>query len=268
MTSTLELQSAAIPALTKNVELSVVLPAFNEADHIVKVIQRLVESISGVAKSFEIVIVDDGSFDGTADKVKSLSILNSSIVLVRNARNMGKGAAVKHAAGFVRGEVVVLLDADMDIDPAVLASYMEALKKYDLCIASKRHPKSDYNAPVARKFLSLGFNMLTRLMTGVTVADSQAGLKAMKRTHFQRIMDMVAVKRYAYDVEMLAVAQLLNLKVAELPIRIEQNSRFDTRAIVYMMIDLLGIAYRLRIIKWYQKNLEYTKPSYKPMIPI
>ena len=254
--------------MAETVLVSVVLPAYNEADHIAKVVNRLIDEISRVTTSYELVVVDDGSTDGTLDEVEKMASLNKSIVPIRNPRNMGKGAAVKSASRVVRGEAVILLDADMDITPSLLAKYEATLRKYDLCMASKRHPESEYRAPVVRKFLSLGFNTLVRLMTGVMYSDSQTGLKAMKGAHFKRIMNMITVKKYAYDVEMLAVAELMGLRIAELPVKINQRSLFSARAVFRMMIDLLGISYRLRVLKWYQKNLENPEPNYKPVIPI
>lgn len=268
MTTSLEIQSAEWAAIPRTVDLSVVLPAYNEADHISKVIERLLEEISAVANSFELVVVDDGSSDGTFEKIALMASQNKSIIPLKNPRNLGKGAAIKSASGVARGDVVILLDADMDIAPTTLRMYQETLEKYDLCIASKRHPKSDYSAPPMRKFLSIGFNALVRLMTGVAFSDSQTGLKAMKGVYFKRIINMITVKRYAYDVEILAVAQLMKLKIAELPVTIEQKSLFSARAVFYMMIDLLGISYRLRVLKWYQKNLTNPTPTYKPVLPI
>jgi hypothetical protein len=90
----------------------------------------------------------------------------------------------------------------------------------------------------------------------------------MRGEHFRRILNVISVKRYAYDVEILAVAQLLGLKVAESPIRISQASRFSKRAIMFMCLDLLGIVYRLRVLRWYQKNLADPRLKYKPVIPI
>ncbi len=214
------------------------------------------------------VVVDDGSIDKTFDAVRGLAALDRSIIPLRNERNKGKGAAVKSAASRVRGDVVILLDADMDILPETLREYVEVLKKYDICIASKRHPKSSYEAPVARKFLSVAFNKFVRLTTGVKFSDSQTGLKAMRAEAFKKIMALISVKRYAYDVEMLAVAELMGLSVAELPVQIQQKAAFSVRAVFYMVLDVLGIAYRLRVRKWYQQNLGKANVAYKPIIRI
>lgn len=250
------------------VDISVILPAYDEEESIEKTIEHTISMFKNIPSSYELIIVDDGSKDKTYEKVQAFALRDSRIKIVRNGSNMGKGSATRHAVPYVTGKVVAMIDADMEIDPEQLQHYIHLLRKYDICIASKRHPKSVYNAPILRKMLSLAFNKLVRLMVGVALADTQTGLKAMRSEPFRRIMNMILVKRYAYDVEILAVAQLLKLNVVELPVRIEQNSRFSVRSVMYMLIDLSGIAYRLRIKKWYQKNLNNKKPAYEPLIKI
>ena len=253
---------------TGRVDLSVVVPAYNESGSIRQVVGRLCEVASQAAGSYEIVVVDDGSIDDTYEIVKSIALTNSSVVALRCPVNSGKGSAVKLAAQFVKGNAVVVIDADMEIDPSSLKEYVAILERFDICVASKRHPQSSYNAPIMRKFLSVSFNKVIRIATGVRLADSQTGFKAMRGEHFRRILNVISVKRYAYDVEILAVAQLLDLKVVESPVRIVQTSQFSKKAIMYMSIDLLGIVYRLRVLRWYQKNLANPTLKYKPVIPI
>ena len=130
-----------------------------------------------------------------------------------------------------------------------------ALKKYDLVVGSKRHPNTVYEAPLIRKMLSLGFNIIVKLLTGIKLGDTQTGLKAFKTNHLKTIMNTIVVKRYAYDVEVLAMAHLLGLKILEAPVNIRQKKMFKFKDILKMFLDVLGIAYRLRIAKWYQKRI-------------
>ena len=253
---------------TEQLDLSVVVPAYNEAGSIRQVVERLCEVASQAVRSYEIVVVDDGSTDDTSGIVQSMALANRSVVALREPANRGKGSVVKLAAQFVKGNAVIVIDADMEIDPSSLREYVAILDNFDICIASKRHPQSLYNAPVMRKFLSISFNKIARLTTGIKLADSQTGFKAMRGEHFRRILSVITVKRYAYDVEILAVAQLLNLKVAESPVRIVQTAQFSKKAMVYMVIDILGIVYRLRVLRWYQRNLANPELQYKPVIPI
>jgi dolichol-phosphate mannosyltransferase len=252
----------------ERVEVSVVIPAFNEARNIDAAVRLTLKALQETAETYEVVVVDDGSVDDTFEKMKLLSNEFRRVKLVRNLRNLGKGMAVKNAAKIVNGDSVLVMDADLEIPPEQVQRYVQTLKKYDVCVASKWHPESVYKAPLTRKILSLTFNKIVQIMTGIRLADSQSGMKGIKGAHFKRIMNVISVKRYAYDVEILAVARLMNLKVGELPIRIEQDAGFSKKAVMYMMIDLLGIAYRLRILKWYQQNVSTVRVEYKPILRI
>ena len=99
------------------------------------------------------------------------------------------------------------------------------------------------------------FNGLVRFLTGVPLKDTQSGLKAMRKSAFINIFPRLAVKRYAFDVELLAVANLFGLKVVEMPVNIKLDAKFKPEEMWHMFVDLLGIAYRLRIIHWYQRPL-------------
>jgi hypothetical protein len=85
--------------------------------------------------------------------------------------------------------------------------------------------------------------------------DTQSGLKAMKKSVFIDIFPRLAVKRYAFDVELLAVAHLYGLKVVEMPVNIKLDAKFKLNDMWHMFVDLLGIAYKLRVTHWYQRQL-------------
>ena len=118
-----------------------------------------------------------------------------------------------------------------------------------------------------RMFLSLGFNVLERLLTGMRATDSQAGLKAARSEALYKVLPLLSVKRYAFDAELLAVASLFDFKIVELPVNIDLRATFSARQVFRMLIDLLGIAYRLRIRRWYQRNKLSMAKTYSPIIP-
>jgi hypothetical protein len=109
--------------------------------------------------------------------------------------------------------------------------------------------------PLIRRVLGHGFNVLVRLLTSVKLRDTQTGLKAIRRTALEDIFPRLTVKRYAFDVELLAVANLFGLKIVELPVRLKLDRMFSLREVWHMFVDLLGIAYRLRVKKWYQRAI-------------
>jgi dolichol-phosphate mannosyltransferase len=238
------------------VELSFVVPAYNEEDFIESTLGSIDAINLGENFSYEILVVNDGSADKTLTKAESYAGKNGHVKVVSYRKNIGKGNAVKTGFMMANGSIVIFTDGDMEIDLRTISKYLEALKSNDIVIASKRHSNSHVKVPLSRKILSESFNGLVRLLTGVPLKDTQSGLKAMKKNAFINIFPRLAVKRYAFDVELLAVANLYGLKVVEMPVNIKLDAKFKPKEIWLMFMDLLGIAYRLRIIHWYQRPLQ------------
>lgn len=245
--------------------VSVIMPAFNEEGSIAQCIRNVSASLDCTGNPFEIIVVDDGSTDNT--RAEALGVRNNPLVkVVGYSENRGKGFAIKHGVKYATGDVVVFRDSDLDVMPGLIGRYVNTLRDYDIAIASKCHPDSHVKKPFLRKVLSCGFHILVMLLTGVRVSDTQSGLKAFRREALEEIVGLISVKRHAYDVEVLTVARLLKMRIAELPVNIELSSRFSVRSIVRMLVDLMGITYRLRVIHWYQRNLHNSRANYKPII--
>ncbi|MGD6806063.1 MAG: glycosyltransferase [Candidatus Bathyarchaeia archaeon] len=237
------------------VELSFVVPAYNEENYIENTLETIDNIVIKKNLPYEIVVVNDGSADQTFAKAKTYARKNGHVRVLSYSKNVGKGYAVK--TGFMKatGNVVFFTDSDMEIDLSKISDYIEALKHGDIVIASKRHNASRVAVPISRRILSECFNALVRILTGVPLKDTQSGLKAMKKSAFKNIFPRLAVKRYAFDVELLAVAHLYGLKVVEMPVSIKLEAKFKPIEMWHMFLDLLGIAYRIRILHWYQREL-------------
>ena len=246
-------------------KVSIVMPAYNVGSKIDPVLNSLLENLESTTKNYEIIIVDDGSQKPPSSSIISL---DNKIKVVRHKVNMGKGEAIKTGVRYATGEYTVLMDADGDISPKNLKQYIMALKEYDVVVGSKRHPKSIYQAPTLRKILSVGYNILVKALLGIRVGDTQTGFKAFKTKYLKMMMNVIVVKRYSWDAEALAIANMLKLKIAEAPVYIRQEKLFKFKDAVNMLIELLGIVYRLRVIKWYQKNIEKLNLQYKPPMKI
>jgi len=237
-------------------ELSLVMPAYNEGNIIEEVIERVDCVVRQTGLRYELILVDDGSVDDTRMRAVNYANNNSHVRVVGYGRNLGKGYAVKTGFADATGGAVVFIDGDLDIDPRQIARYVDALRYGDVVVASKWHPQSRVEVPLMRKFLSYGFNVLAKLLTGIRLRDTQTGLKAVRRKALESVFSRLAVKRFAFDVELLAVANLYGLKVVELPVNIRMRGLFNLREVWRMFIDLLGIAYRLRVLRWYQRAMK------------
>lgn len=245
--------------------ISIIMPAFNEADYVVKSIALVKQQFGNLCDDYEIILVDDGSQDGTAQLVKSLK--PSRVKLVSYGENKGKGFAFRTGFHKVTGEYTFVIDSDLEIAPKDLRKYVDALRSSDVVIGSKRHPESVVRTPVIRRFLSLGYNILERLLVGVHVTDTQVGLKGWKSSVLYKVVPLMSVKRYAFDLELLAIASLLGARVRELPVDIELRVSLRPKQLFLMLLDTLGIAYRLRLRRWYQKNLVDYSETYRSFIP-
>jgi len=233
--------------------ISVVMPAYNEGKHIADAIRHIADQLDDNGYRYEIIVVDDGSKDDTFDVVNKLSMSNLRLLSLKS--NIGKGFALKHGLNNVKGEYVLFFDSDMEVKAKNIDQYIGSLKNFDLVIASKRHPNSNYDAPFFRRLLSVAFQTLVTIFVGVRATDTQSGLKAGRVGPMRRMFHLLAVKKYAFDVELLTLARLLDYSFVEMPVNIKLSSWFSPIEALRMFIDLLGIAYRLRIIRWYQKNI-------------
>jgi len=241
-------------------ELSLVMPAYNEEDNIDLAIERVDAVVKSLGFKYELIVVDDGSIDNTKAKVSHYARKNGHVKVISHDNNVGKGLALRTGFSHAVGDKVVFMDSDADIDPRQIARYVEMLRDADVVVASKWHPQSKVDTPLMRKILSHGCNVLVKLSVGLKLSDTHTGLKAIRRTSFVSVFPKLTVKRYAFDVEMLALANLLGLKVAELPVNIRIRKHFNIQEVWRMFLDLLGITYRLRVIRWYQRALAQTSP--------
>jgi hypothetical protein len=158
-----------------------------------------------------------------------------------------------------KGNYVAFIDAGMEIDPNGVSMILEHMEWYeaDIIVASKRHPASIVKYPFERKVISLGAQIISRVLLGLKVRDTQAGLKIFKRKVLIKVLPRLLVKSYAFDLEILSVANRLGFtRIFEAPIKL--NYVFDSlthasglKIIYRSLIDALAVFYRLRIIHYY-----------------
>lgn len=232
------------------------IPVYNQEENVVKALERIGRVLDSAFVDYELVVVDDGSTDGTLELLKKEGLSNQKLRVVSYAQNRGKGFAVKTGVLESRGNAIIFTDGDLDISPEIISEYIRELESSDLVIASKLHPLSKVQAPFSRRFLSRAFNLLVRMAIGIKVKDTQSGLKAGNGDVLRTIFKVMLVKRYAFDVELLTIAAALDLKIKELPIEINLGRRFKMRDVARMFVDVMGISYRYRVRKWYQKQLQ------------
>lgn len=166
--------SVEASAHSGTVGVSVLLPAFDEAENLVELVPAIVEVLGGLGRTWEVLVVDDGSTDGTRSAVLGLGI--EGVRCVRLRRNSGKSAALSVGLDRARGEVVVLMDADGQDDPAELPRLLGALDDGADLVTGRRVVRNDR---FVKRHTSRLFNAVTRWFTGVRGSDFNSGYKAM-----------------------------------------------------------------------------------------
>ncbi len=239
--------------------LSVVVPAYKKEKVIKRDLLGISKELSKYNYKFEVICVVDGSNDKTFKKAKEVK--DRHVKVCGYEKNMGKGYAVRYGMSKSKGNIVAFLDAGLEIPPKSLIMALQHFYWYgaDIVIGSKRHPVSMLKYPTGRKVFSYGYQMMTRVLFGLKVKDTQVGVKIFKRRVLKKILPKLLVKRYAMDIEMLAVANYFGYsKIFEAPVEIHYRfddlthaSTFDS--ILRMLWDTLAVFYRLRILYYYDK---------------
>jgi glycosyltransferase involved in cell wall biosynthesis len=260
--------------------LSILMPAYNEASSIAENVCETVETMQELGIDFEIVVVDDGSLDGThAAASNALRAWPDHVRVVRCARNEGKGNALICGTWYSRGEYVAFLDADMDLHPEQLADFFALMnaRNADVVIGSKFHPDSRVDYPPLRRLYSFFYYMLVRTLFGLPVRDTQTGIKLFRREVLHRVLPRVLVKRFAFDLEVLANVHHLGYRIVEAPVRLNFQrvcSRLRLPAVWNVFLDTLAIFYRMRILHYYDRperapaTIDLTAGSHEIVVPV
>lgn len=239
------------------VDLSVVVPAYNEADRIAETIRVTIEELRKLDCRYELVIVDDGSEDHTHHHAAEVAAEHAEpdrgeVHVITYDRNGGKGHAVRFGAARTKGEFVAFLDADLDLHPRLLGRLLrvQADTGADIVIGSKRHPESVINYPRERKLYSTLYYYVCRFLFGLPVRDTQTGIKLLRGSFARQVLPKLMINRFAFDLEMLAVAHRLGLVIVEAPVALTFNrpfGRIGVRDIWGICADTAAIWWRLRI---------------------
>lgn len=240
--------------------LSIVIPSYKQEKTIVKDLSNIIETLNNTEYKYEIIVVIDGEVDATESKIRKLRSKNLKIISYPT--NQGKGHAVRTGMLAAKGDVIGFIDAGMDIHPTGFNMLLNHMEWYDadIIVGSKLHPVSRVNYPLYRKILSWGYRQVTKALFGFKVKDTQVGLKFFKRKVVRDVFPRLVVKKYAFDIEILAVSYLLGYtKIYEAPIEINftENSinKKDMWNVIYHMLwDTGAVFYRLKVLRYYNKQ--------------
>jgi glycosyltransferase involved in cell wall biosynthesis len=222
--------------------VSLIIPTYNDAANLARTLPIL-RSEFGHSREVELIVVDDGSGDHSSELIEAHLRGFADARLIQLPWNQGKGSAVKAGVNAVRGDRFVFMDADLSADIADLPRLLGALNDADIAIGSRSIAGSrvEYQQPM-RQFQSKFFNSVACVLTQVVASDTQCGFKAFRTEPGKLLFHLTEGKGFAFDVEVLALAQLLDMRIVEVPIHWVDVSGTSVRTIrdPYVMIrDIL-----------------------------
>jgi len=213
------------PVAPGELRLSVVVPAYHESDRIGETVRRLRKELEPVGDGeLEIVVVDDGSTDGTATAARAAGADR----VVVHVHNRGKGAAVRSGALVARGRTIAFTDADLSYSPDHLLDLLAEIEAgWDVVVGSRRHDDTTtlVRARRLREVGGRGINLLTRMVLLGRYRDTQCGLKAFRSDMAKLLFGHSHVDGFAFDVELFHLVEAYHLSLVEVPVHVENSSR-------------------------------------------
>ena len=221
----------------ESLEISIVIPLYNERENLVLLDQEITKNIKPLNKSYEVILVDDGSTDGSSELIRVLQKINSNLRLIRFGHNHGQTAAF--AAGFnrARGNIIVTMDADLQNSPSDIPLLLTAIKDYDV-VCGWRHKRND---PWIKKISSKIANSVRNSLSEESIADTGCSLKAFRRECFKGIKLYNGMHRFFPTLMKMEGFSVTQVKVGHYP-RIHGHSKYNISNRLFASFkDLLAI---------------------------
>lgn len=238
--------------------ISLIIPTYKHEKTIKKDLIRIKKAMDQLRHGYEMIIVVDGIVDKTIQRAREVKSRKIKITGYNN--NHGKGYAIRYGMARAKGDIVAFLDSGMDINPNGISMLLEHFEWYDahIIVGSKRHPVSKVSYPLVRKIISYLSQWYIRFLFGLNVRDTQVGIKFFRREVLEKVLPRLLVKRYAFDIELLVVANYLGFRrIFEAPVEIQWGegsgitSRSLWKVLLLTFIDTLAIFYRLNLLQYY-----------------
>ncbi|HEV2272972.1 MAG TPA: dolichyl-phosphate beta-glucosyltransferase [Acidobacteriaceae bacterium] len=228
---------------------SIVIPAFNEESRISNALAEVLRCVHERRWRAEILVVDDGSTDGTAAIVRAVAASHPEVRLLENPENRGKGYSVRHGVLSASGDMVLFTDADLSAPMEEADFLFSALQQgADIAIGSRwlERNRQTVKQPLYRQLFGRCFNAITRVIMGLPFADTQCGFKAFRRPVAQTIFQLQRIERWGFDPELLFIALKRGYKIREVPV----TWGHDERSRISYLKDGLKMLEDIAYIRW------------------
>ncbi len=233
--------------------LSVIIPAYNESRYISGTVQSVLDYLKPRYPSFEIIVVDDGSQDGTTQVLEHVSLAlppDCSVQILRNETNQGKGYSIQRGMEVSRGGIVLFTDADLAYDLGVIELITQAIRSgADVAIGSRFVAGSQIlsEVPFLRYLSGKIFNLLVRLLLFSGITDTQCGVKGFSQDAARSIFPRQTMRHFSFDVEIIFIARLLGLNIVQVPVKL---SHYRNESRVRIIGDSWDMLKDILLIRW------------------
>jgi len=239
-------------------EVSVVIPAYDEGTRIDRTLRDTVRVMEDFGCAYEILVVDDGSRDDTRKVAERQARELGHVRVIGYELNAGKGYAIVQGAKAARGDLVLFLDADLEVHPRQLQILYKAMQgaHADAVIGSKLHRSSQVDYPRKRRIMSWGYYAIVRFAFGLPVRDTQTGLKLFRREVLDRVVPRMLVKRFGFDLETLVIAHRLGYRIVEAPVMVTRERAYPQVGwsdAYYTAKDTAAVWYRTYLRRYYDR---------------
>jgi dolichyl-phosphate beta-glucosyltransferase len=229
-------------------ELSIIVPSFNEEARLPASLCLIAAYVTSANRSAEVLVVDDGSNDRTAEVAASFADRIPNLRVLTNGENRGKGYSVRHGMQEARGEYVLFTDADLSAPIEEADKLLSALRQYDIAIGSRALNRDliDVHESPFREFAGIIFNRIVRIVLWLPFVDTQCGFKAFRRERCRIIFEQQRIERFGFDPELLYLARHHGLKATEIPVRWSHSPATK----INMMRDSIQMFVDVFTIRW------------------
>ena len=243
---------------------SIVIPAYNESARLGATLEKVLAYVHGQQWEAEVIVVNDGSTDNTAEIVRAFAAQDSAIRLVENPGNRGKGFSVRNGMLHAQGRVVIFSDADLSSPIEEAPKLLHALEAgADVAIGSRwlRAETQTQRQPLYRQLFGRVFNLLLRMTLGLQFADTQCGFKAFRQPAVQAIFPLQKIERWGFDPEILFLAKKFGFEVREIPVAWGHSG--GTR--IHPLVDGSRMFMEMLHIRWNDLTGKYDGDSSAPV---
>ena len=227
----------------------IIVPTYNELDNIDPLLERLL----ALPFALDVLVVDDGSPDGTAERVKAWMARTPRVHLLQRPGKMGLGSAYRDGFRYALGhgaEYIFEMDADFSHDPDAIGEFLEAAKDADVVLGSRYlHGVTVVNWPLSRLILSYSANLYTRIITGLPVADATGGFKCFRRRALEGVaLDRVKTEGYGFQIEMSFRCWRKGFRIKEIPIMFVDRRAGVSKMNKKIIFEAAWLVWKLRFL--------------------